>query len=348
MAHATLTIDLDAIAANWRMLDSMSSRRTATAATLKADAYGTGVTRVARRLAQEGARTFFIATVEEGAALRQALGDGPDIYVYSGHMRGDASAIGDLGLIPLLNSPKQVRRHFDALPGAAFGVQLDTGMNRLGVEASEWASVRDDVLARGPALLVSHLACSDDPDSPMNAHQLAEFHRLTEGVSVARSLAATGGTLLGHDYHFDLTRPGIGLYSGAPFDDGVPAVTLDVPVIQVRDVEHGETVGYGQAWTASRRSRIATISAGYADGVLRAAAAGGFLAFADGVACPVVGRVSMDLITVDVTDLSEPPTGLQLVCDAQTVDDLAACAGTIGYEILTSLGARYHRKYHEA
>lgn len=345
MAQATLTIDLDAIAANWRALDKMTSPRVATGAAVKADAYGTGVKRVAARLAREGARKFFLATADEGAELRQALGDGPEIYIFGGHMRGDASAIGDLDLIPVLNSPEQVRRHFDSLPTGRFGIQLDSGMNRLGLEASDWASVRAEVLERDPAIVMSHLACSDEPSSEMNQQQLAAFREMTEGVEAPRSLSATGGILLGHDYHFDVTRPGIGLYGADPFADGTAAVTLDVPVIQTRDLDPGETVGYGGTWVAERPSRIATISAGYADGVLRASGSGGMLAFADDTPCPVVGRVSMDLITVDVTALRDVPEALTLVCEEQTVDDLAATAGTIGYEILTSLGARYQRKY---
>ena len=215
-------------------------------------------------------------------------------------------------------------------------------MNRLGMEPAEWAALRDIVLPQNPVLLMSHLACADEAAHPMNAAQLKTFHEMTEGTGIPRSLAATGGILLGQEYHFDLTRPGVGLYGGEPFFDSHPVVRLDVPVIQIRDLDPGETVGYGNTWTAERLSRIATISAGYADGLIRAMGPHAQL-FAGDRACPVVGRVSMDLITVDVTDVPGAPETLSLLNDIQGVDDLAEAAGTIGYEILTSLGARYKR-----
>jgi alanine racemase len=191
---------------------------------------------------------------------------------------------------------------------------------------------------------MSHLACSDDPDHPMNRQQLDQFHLMTDGISVPRSLAATGGILLGPEYHFDLTRPGVGLYGGQPFDQAQPVAHLDLPVVQVRDLEVGETVGYGNAWQAERPSKIATVSGGYADGLLRALSGGATL-WHGTQPVPLAGRVSMDLITVDVTDLPELPGVLSILSAEQTVDDLAERAGTIGYEILTSLGARYQRRY---
>ncbi|MGI1663173.1 alanine racemase [Palleronia sp. KMU-117] len=347
MATGTLTIDLDALARNWRALDSASGAQTETGAVVKADAYGLGAGRVARRLAQEGVRRFFVAVAEEGATLRQALGPGPEILVLGGHMRGDTDMIADLDLVPMLNSIDQLTRHFEALPGHAFGVQLDTGMNRLGLEPAEWAAVREIALPRAPRLVMSHLACADDPEHPMNAAQLALFRDLTDGIDAPRSLSATGGILLGDAYHFDLTRPGVGLYGGEPFLEADPVAWLSVPVIQIREVQEGETVGYGNGWTAPRDVKLATIAAGYADGLIRAASRGGALAFSRGQACPIVGRISMDLITVEVGGLDHEPDSLDLLCAEQTVDDLAAAAGTIGYEVLTALGQRYHRRYRE-
>lgn len=344
MSTATLSIDLDALAANWRALDRLSDSATQTAAVVKADGYGLGVGPVAQALAEAGARRFFVAVAEEGAALRRALGPGPQICVLGGHMAGDAEIIGGAGLTPMLNSLDQITRHFEALPGHPFGIQLDTGMNRLGMEADEWAAVAELVLPLGPELIMSHLACADDPDDPMNAQQLATFHALTDGTGVPRSLSATGGILLGPSYHFDLTRPGIGLYGGRPFEDARPVVRLSLPVIQTRTVEPGEAVGYGCTWTAQGPATIATLSGGYADGILRALSnATAF--YAGEIACPIAGRVSMDLITVDVTHLPEIPTRLDLIGPAQGVDDIADQAGTIGYEVLTSLGNRYTRHY---
>ncbi len=344
MSTARLTINLHALASNWRALDAKTDVETG--AVVKADAYGLGAGPVANALAEEGVRKFFVAVAEEGAAVRQAIGPGPLIFVFSGHMEGDADLLRDHDLVPLLNSPEQFQRHIQALPVHPFGLQLDTGMNRLGLEPADWSALRNRAEALNPVLIMSHLACSDDPDHPMNRQQLDAFRGMTEGVSSPRSLAATGGTLLGPEFHFDLCRPGIGLYGGLPFADAKQVVTVNLPVIQVRDLAVGETVGYGNAWKARRPSRIATVAAGYADGLHRAIG-GGIDTFAGDLPCPVVGRISMDLVTVDVTDLPHTPERLRILNGHQTVDDLAEAAGTIGYEILTSLGRRYSRGYVE-
>jgi len=191
---------------------------------------------------------------------------------------------------------------------------------------------------------MSHLACSDDPAHPMNAAQLAEFHHMTDGISVPRSLAATGGVLLGPEYHFEITRPGIGLYGGAPFTEAQAVVRLSIPVIQTRDVMAGETVGYGNSFTAPRDMRLATISAGYADGIQRALSGKATL-WAGDIPCPLVGRVSMDLLTIDVSDLPDDPETLDLLGPHQGIDTVADLIDTIGYEILTGLGHRYARQY---
>lgn len=343
----SLQIDIPAIVANWTALAAMApSARTA--AVIKADAYGLGATRVAPALYQAGARDFFVALADEGQAVRAHLPDDARINVLSGHMHGVDLA----GLIPVLNNPGQFFRDRAMRPGQPFAIQLDSGMNRLGMEAAEWAGLRAEALAvsngrggQGPDLIMSHLACADEPDHPANAAQLAVFRQMTAGCDVPLSLAATGGILLGPDYHFDLVRPGIGLYGGMPFAQGRPVVRLSLPVIQTRDVAPGEIVGYGATWTAQAQTRIATVAAGYADGILRSLSSSGSSLYAGGVACPIVGRVSMDLITVDVTALDETPDALDLICPDQPIDRVAEYAGTIGYEILTSLRQRYRRHY---
>jgi alanine racemase len=339
-----LTIDLDAVAANWRSLDAMSDPEVQTAAVVKADAYGLGVGKLGRALAAAGARRFFVAVAEEGAALREALGPGPEIGVFAGHMAGDTDMIHDLGLIPMLNSIEQMTRHFEALPGFPFGIQLDSGMNRLGLEAEEWQAAAPIALQQNPRLIMSHLACADEPMHEMNLVQLQNFIDMTEGTGVPRSLSATGGILLGKDYHFDLTRPGIGLYGGMPFEAAHPVVELELPVIQIRDLKAGESVGYGNAFVTDHPTRIATVSGGYADGLSRQMSNHAIL-FHEGTPCPIVGRVSMDLIGVDVGHLGTEPKVLSMLCPEQSVDDLAEAAGTIGYEILTQLGPRYERHY---
>ncbi len=342
MTTGTLTIDLKAIAANWHALNRMTSCETG--AVVKADAYGLGIARVAPVLAAEGARQFFVAVAEEGVSLRRVLGPGPEINVFSGHMPGDADMLKSAGLTPMINSVDQMIVHVETLPGHPFGLQLNSGMNRLGMDPAEWSALRDIALSQKPTMIISHLACADEPDHPMNAAQLEIFLEMTDGINVPRSLGATGGILIGADYHLDLTRPGVGLYGGLPFVDSHPVVTLDLPVVQVRDVGEGSPVGYGCAWIAERPSQIATLSGGYADGLLRALGNGATLTH-QGRKLPIVGRVSMDLITVDVTDLTDMPEHLQLIGQHQSVDTVAAFAGTIGYELLTLLGARYDRVY---
>lgn len=344
MATAELYIDLEAIAANWHALDRMTGVGVETGAVVKADAYGLGMGKVARRLAQAGARRFFVAFAEEGAALRTALGAGPEINVMCGHMPGDTEMIRDARLTPMVSSIEQLTLQLEALPGKPFGIQLDTGMNRLGLELDDWAAVAELALQARPTLVLSHLACADDPTHPMNAQQLAAFHHMTDGIRVPRSLAATGGTLMGANYHFELTRPGIGLYGGMPWLDATPVAQLTLPVVQCRNVEAGETVGYSNTWTAPSKSRIATVAGGYADGILRSISGKADI-YAGPVPCRLAGRVSMDLLAVDISHLETDPVEMTLIGPHQGIDRLAEVAGTIGYEILTSLGARYQRRY---
>lgn len=345
MGAADLTIDLDAIAANWAALNALSSPHVETAAVVKADSYGLGASHVARRLRAEGVQSFFVAVASEGMALRQVVGPESEIFVFSGHMPHDTETLRRNDLIPLLNSPQQVARHFSDAKAHPFGIQLDTGMNRLGMEHDDWNALNSELMSAGPRLVTSHLACADEPGHPMNAQQLRTFRDMTDGIVHRRSLAATGGILLGPEYHFDLVRPGIGLYGALPFRDASPVVRLTAPVIQTRLVRPFETVGYANSWTANVESRIATIPAGYADGLIRAMGPAARAFTADGTPCPVVGRVSMDLVTVDVTHLDADPESLEILGPHQGVDDLAEAAGTIGYEILTSLGHRYNRRY---
>lgn len=343
MAQARLTIDLGALCANWRTLRDAAPGAEA-GAVVKADGYGLGVEQVASALAAEGARKFFVAIAEEGVRLREILGPGPEIYVFSGHMKGDAEAIRGAGLIPMINSIDQMLAHVEGLPGHPFGIQLDSGMNRLGMEAAEWRALREIALAQGPRLIMSHLACADEPNHPMNPHQLRNFREMTDGIDVPRSFAATGGILLGPDYHFEVTRPGVGIYGGLPLIEAHPVVTLRIPVIQTRDVLPGETVGYGNTWTAQAPTRVATIAGGYADGIHRGMGPLAWL-WAGETRCKVLGRISMDLIGVDVTEVQDEPDSLELLGRHQSVDTLADWGGTIGYEILTSLRARYARDY---
>ena len=345
MAQATLSIDLDAVVANRQALDAVSGAHVETAAVVKADAYGLGAAKVAKALQKSGARTFFVAVAEEGIAVRKSIGPTARIFVFAGHMKGDADILKQFDLIPLLNSTDQILRQRQTLPGHGFGIQLDTGMNRLGIKEADWRQVAASVLDDAPALLMSHLASAEIKDSPANSAQLANFRRMTDGSGVMRSLAASDGIALGPEFHFDMTRPGIGLYGGLQADGLLPVVRLSLPVIQVHRLKPGDAVGYGGVWQASAPARVATLSAGYADGLLRSLGGGNAQVYDGDVTCPVVGRVSMDLLTVDVSHLPHSPEMLEILCPAQGVDKLARAAGTIPYEILTSLGGRYDRRY---
>ena len=346
MSAPILTIDLNALTANWRALDRCTASGVQTAAVVKADAYGLGMPRVARALAAAGARRFFVAFAEEGAILRQTLGQGPQICVLSGHMAGDTEMIGDLDLTPMLNSIEQITRHLESLPGHPFGAQLDTGMKRYGMDEAEWEAIAPFVLEASPEMLISQLACGDDPDHAQNEAQLARFHAMTDGTGIPRSLAATAGILLGPRYHFDLTRPGIGLFGGYPYEAALPVVSLSLPVVQARAVMPGELVGYSATWTPEAPSMIATVLGGYADGIMRTLSNRAVLWDGD-TPCPVVGRISMDAVTVDISHLETIPRSLDLLGPHQKIDDLAQTAGTIAYEILTGLSSRLERRYVE-
>lgn len=354
MARSRLTIDLGAVAANWRALDAMTACETA--AVVKADGYGLGAAEVGRALFGAGARSFFVALAEEGAALREALGAEARIFVFTGLMPGDEALVRDRRLIPLISSARQLERARalakDAGGSLPIGVQIDSGMNRLGFEAPELAEALAPAGAlKGLdiALVASHLACADEPGHALNAAQADVFARAAAhpALGVAqKSLAATGGLLLGPEFHHDMTRPGIGLYGGLPFKAARPVVTVESPIIQIRDVAPGEIVGYGAEYTAGEPRRIATLSLGYADGLSRALSAG-FIAHLGNAALKSAGRISMDLITLDVTgcDAAREGAMVTLLGEDQTIDDIASLAGTIGYEILTSLGSRFERRY---
>ncbi|MEM7190582.1 MAG: alanine racemase [Pseudomonadota bacterium] len=340
---AELTIDLDAIIANWRALDARTHLNCTTAAVVKADAYGCGTATVGRALARAGVSTFFVAVPAEGAVLREAVGRDPLIYILGGYGRDQHGLYQANVLRPCLNSAVQYKDWFKDGGGPA-AIQIDTGMNRLGMEADELAKLGE--LSTQIDMIMSHMGNADDPDHALNAEQNTEFRRMTDGLDMQRSLSATAGLLLGPDYHFDLTRMGIGLYGGWPFLDAVQVVTAEAPIIQIRELAAGETVGYGATFTADRPSRIATISAGYADGLHRALS-NGAMAYINGHPVPLAGRVSMDLITLDVTDAPGCFAGdmVELLGPNQSIDDAAKAAGTLGHEILTSLGSRYQRRY---
>lgn len=318
---------------NWRYFSGLSSEA---AAVVKADGYGLGAEALASALAAAGARTFFIATLGEGLQLRRVLGDAPTIYVLNGPAPEDVPTLRAARLTPVLNSPAQIASWSNA---GECALHVDTGMNRLGLKAGELSAAE----GMRPSLVMSHLACASSPNDPLNAVQRARFVEITLRFPGARrSLAASAGALLGRDYAFDLSRPGIGLYGGGALDKDNPtlavAAVLEAPILQVFDIEEGETVGYGATFAATRRIRAATCALGYADGWLRSLSGRGY-GIVRGATCPLLGRVSMDLVTLDISAAPDAREGemVQFLGPDAKLDDVAARAGTISYEVLTNL-----------
>jgi alanine racemase len=350
--QAVLHVDLAAIVANWR--DLVALHGAPCAGVVKADGYGLGAAPVARALRAAGCTSFFVAHLTEGLALRAALGAGPDIIVLNGFPPG---ADGDAALVPVLNHLGDVAAH--AAAGSRAVLHLDTGMSRLGLDAKEQAALAQDrgrLAGLRLLFVMTHLACADEPGHPMNAAQRARFAAAAARIApgVARSFANSAGIVLGEAFRSDLARPGCALYGINP-TPGAPnpmrqVARVEAEILQVRQIAAGDTVGYGAAWQAPEPRRIATVAAGYADGYLRALSGRSF-ALLRGRAVPLIGRVSMDLTTFDVTDVPRAAPGERLLLvggDGNTPDDIAARCGTIGYEILTSLGARYHRVHEGA
>ena len=362
---ALLTVDLGAIRENYRRL-SARLKDSACAAVVKADGYGLGAAQVGPALARAGARDFFVALPDEGLALREALAGlepAPRIFILSGFEAGLGPDFRAARLIPVLNSLgqlaawREVARAAEApLPAA---IHLDSGMSRLGLPPAEL-----DTLAADPArldgleplLVMSHLACAEEAENPKNQEQLSLFQAARARLpALPASFANSSGIFLGPAYHFEFARPGVALYGVNP-TPGQPnpmaqVVRLQARILQVREIDAPTTVGYGAAFRAAGPTRIATVAAGYADGYLRSLSNRG-TAFVADRAAPVAGRISMDLITLDVTGVPaealHPGALVDLIRPDDGLDRLAAEAGTIGYEILTSLGRRYRRVYHNA
>ncbi|MCC2971556.1 alanine racemase [Massilia sp. IC2-476] len=357
-AGARLTIDLGAIRDNYRLLAGKT--RGACAAVMKADAYGLGMEQVAPALALEGCRVFFTAHLDEGIRLRQLVPDGCAIYVLHGPPPGTATDFFQYDLRPVLNDPSQVqewrqlaRKLGRMLPAA---IQVDTGMSRMGIAPGDLMALsgeKDWLAGIEPTLVMSHLACADEPGHPLNDTQRRRFDSMRELFpGVPASLANSSGVFLGSSFHYDLLRPGAALYGINP-QPGMEnplkqAVSLHARIVQVRTVREGDVVGYGAYHLVPSERRIATVAVGYADGWQRTLSGRGF-AFVDGVVAPFVGRVSMDSITLDVTGIAPervvPGADVELMGEHQPVDEVAALSGTIGYEVLTRLGSRFHRRY---
>jgi alanine racemase len=354
---ATLEVNLDALVCNHQLLRNQFSGKHC-AAVVKANGYGLGAVTVAKALMESGCKYFFVASLDEGIELRDVLGAHPTIYVFHGVQADEMEDCYHARLMPVLNTFAQLEHWagFAAKREAAHSIlHIDTGMCRLGLDAKEV-----DALKHKPELLhqanvstiMSHLACANDPSHSLNQEQLAYFNeikRLFPGFTY--SLANSSGVFLPNEFHFDLARPGCSLYGITPrgkYDNPMEAVaTLTAPILQIREIDRDQTIGYGATHVLKRGSRTATIALGYADGVHRMLSNQGY-AFIDGAKVPCVGRVSMDMITLDVSAIEKPLHAgmrVELIGKHQTVDELADNAGTIGYEIFTGLGRRIKRIY---
>jgi alanine racemase len=361
-ATGVLTVDLDALIANWRKLEKTAVPAEC-AGVIKADAYGCGIEPVARGLAAAGCNTFFVATLDEARAARAAVPSAA-IYALNGFFQNTGEAYAKIDCRPVIGDLNELAewdvfcRRSGWKGGAA--IHIDTGMHRLGLTVTEAQGLIPRINAgdHGITLLMSHLASAEQLNNPVNVKQLTAFREIASlFAGVPTSLANSSGIFLGAPFQFDLVRPGAALYGVNPTPEADnpmrPVVELKARIVQIRNVERGETVGYGGTWTARRPTRLAIVSAGYADGYFRAASANdgtrGAEVMVAGKRCPIAGRVSMDLIAIDVTDL--PPSAARrghmvtLLGEGITVDELAHHFGTIGYEVLTSLGRRYARIY---
>ena len=362
-ATGVLTVDLDAIVANWRKLE-----KTAVPAecggVVKADAYGCGAAQVAGALSRAGCKTFFVATTDEARVVRAAVPSEAAIYVLSGFFQNSGEAYAEIDCKPVIGDLNQLAewdvfcRRTGWSGGAA--VHIDTGMNRLGMTMTEAQGLIPRITAgdHGITLVISHLASAELLHNPANARQLASFREIASAFSgVPASLANSSGIFLGSQFVFDLVRPGCALYGINPTPEAdnpmQPVVELKARIVQIRNIERGETVGYGGTWTARRPTRIAIVAAGYADGYFRAASSNdgtrGAEVVVAGRRCPIAGRISMDLTAIDVTDLDKSLVRrgnmVTLIGEGITVDELAHHFGTIGYEVMTSLGRRFARIY---
>jgi alanine racemase len=352
-----LSIDLDAVQRNYRLLSQAAAPATC-GAVVKADAYGLGLAQVAPSLRAAGCEHFFVANLAEGRQLGKLLA-GAQIFVLAGPEPGEESSLRDAGLIPVLNSLAQIERWVEATGRRRLrvAIHIDTGMSRLGMdvrEVGELAGKRGLLDVLEIEYVLTHLACADEPEHPLNEAQLTRFDRLRASLPAAKTCVGNSAAVFsGARYCGDLARAGIALYGGNPFLDKPnpmqPVVRLYSPILQVREVIEPVTVGYGATHVAEPPARLATVGAGYADGYPRAL---GNLAhaFLGGVSVPVVGRVSMDMLTVDVSAVpasqTSPGAMVELLGDHVPLDELANAAGTISYEILTRLGSRWIRRYH--
>ncbi len=341
----TIKINLKNLKKNWLYLNSITKKNTETGAVIKANAYGLGVSEIATALWEAGNRSFFVATVEEAIYLSKLLPRKNKIYTLNGFDIAYKNAFDDFELIPVLNTPTQLISFVENSKNKIACIQIDIGMNRLGLQLDQLKKYKNIIKTLNLDLILGHLTTAVDPNNKSNKLQLELFKKETLNFPLVRkSLAASHGIFIKKHYHFDLTRPGIALFGGIRNNNILDVVNIELPVLQTHYLNPGDGIGYGLTYVCNKRMKVATLAGGYADGLNRKFSNNGFLYY-EKTPCPILGKISMDLVTVDISHLKKIPEKLTFIGSKQTINDLADIAKTISHEILINLGDRFKKKY---
>jgi len=342
---AIIKINLCNIKKNWLYLNKFSKKNTETGAVIKANAYGLGAHEIAPALWEAGSRSFFVATAEEAIHINKILPRNRKIYVLNGYDVKYKKAFDELDLIPVLNSPDQLNSFIEMNKNKSLCIQIDIGMSRLGFQFEQICKHKDAINNLNLDLVLGHLTTAINPKNPANKIQLHKFRELTINFPFAKkSLAASHGIFINNKYHFDVTRPGIAIFGGIRNPNIFDVINIELPVIQTHFINPGEGIGYGLTYVCKEKKRVATLAGGYADGLTRNFSNVGFL-YHNKIPCPILGKVSMDLVTVDISHLNNVPKKLTFVGQNQSINDLSDIAKTISHEVLINLGNRFSRQY---
>ena len=343
--NPTIEINLKHIKKNWLYLDGLSKKNIETGAVIKANAYGLGSNEVANALWEVGNRSFFVATAEEGIFLNKILPKNRKIYILNGYDKNYKKAFTDFNLIPVLNSPLNLTSFIENNKSNTASIQIDIGMRRLGFRTDELFLYKEVIKKLNLDLILGHLTTAIKPKSIENKKQLNNFKEvITNFPNVRKSLAASHGIFINNNYHFDLTRPGVALFGGIKNKNILNVVNIELPVLQIHYLNVGDGIGYGLTYYSKEKKKIATLAGGYADGLTRDFSNIGYL-YHKKIPCPILGRISMDLVTVDITHLKEDPEKLTFIGTEQTINDLSDISNSISHEILINIGNRYTKKY---
>ena len=343
--NPTIEINLKNIKKNWLYLDGLSQENIETGAVIKANAYGLGSNEVASALWEVGNRSFFVATAEEGIFLNKILPKNRKIYILNGYDKYYKKAFIDFDLIPVLNSPRNLITFIENNKSSSACIQIDVGMRRMGFKTDELFKYKSIIKKLNLDLVLGHLTTAIQPKNIVNEKQLNKFKEVIKNFpTVRKSLAASHGIFINNNYHFDLTRPGIALFGGIKDKNILNVVNIELPVLQTHFLNVGEGIGYGLTYFSKEKKKVATLAGGYADGLTRNFSNTGFL-YHKKIPCPILGKISMDLVTVDITHLKEEPKKLTFIGTEQTINDLSDIANTISHEILINLGNRYTKRY---